>query len=104
MTKLTADDRATDLAPLLTAGWQMDGARDAITKGFKFKNFGQAWGAMSQIALVAEAMDHHPEWANTYNRVTITLTTHSAGGITALDIKLARKIEDIAATMGAAAI
>lgn len=98
---LTADQRATLLPPLLAAGWGLEDGRDAITKHLKFKNFSQAWAAMSRIALLAEAMDHHPEWANVYNRLTITLTTHSAKGLSQLDITLAGKIDQIAAEMGA---
>ncbi len=101
---LSVSERNQELAPLLAAGWQLDGAQTAITKKLKFKNFIQTWGAMTQIALNAEAMDHHPEWSNVYNRLTITLTTHSAAGLTMLDIALAKKIDMIAATLGAAAI
>jgi 4a-hydroxytetrahydrobiopterin dehydratase len=98
---LTPDERTALLPPLLDAGWAMQPSRDAITKHLKFKNFSQAWAAMSRIALLAEAMDHHPEWANVYNRLDITLTTHSAKGLSVLDINLARKIDQIAAEMGA---
>ncbi len=99
---LTPDQRAVLLPPLAATGWAQDTARDAITKHLKFKSFSQAWAAMSRIALLAEAMDHHPEWANVYNRLTITLTTHSAKGLSDLDIQLAVKIDQIAAEMGAA--
>ena len=98
---LTSDERTALLPPLLAAGWALDQGRDAITKHLKFKNFSQAWAAMSRIALLAEAMDHHPEWGNVYNRLDITLTTHSAGGLSDLDMTLARKIDQIAAEMGA---
>jgi 4a-hydroxytetrahydrobiopterin dehydratase len=77
-------------------GWADVSGRDAIHKTFQFKNFRQAWGFMSEAALVAEKMDHHPEWANVYGRVDVTLTTHSAQGVTALDIKLAQKMDEIA--------
>ena len=97
---LTDDERTTLLPPLLADGWSLDQTRDAITKHLKFKNFSQAWAAMSRIALLAETMDHHPEWANVYNRLDITLTTHSAKGLSHLDITLARKIDQIAAEMG----
>jgi 4a-hydroxytetrahydrobiopterin dehydratase len=76
--------------------WQDVEGRDAIHKRFQFKNFRQAWAFMSEAALVAEKMDHHPEWLNVYGRVDVTLTTHSAQGITALDIDLARKMDEIA--------
>jgi len=98
---LTPDERTALLPPFLAAGWAMQPDRDAIIKHLKFKNFSQAWAAMSRIALLAEAMDHHPEWANVYNRLDITLTTHSAGGLSHLDMTLARMIDQIAAEMGA---
>jgi 4a-hydroxytetrahydrobiopterin dehydratase len=77
--------------------WADVPGRDAIHKTFRFKNFREAWGFMSQVALVAEKMDHHPEWANVYGKVEVTLTTHSAQGVTALDIKLAQKMNEIEA-------
>jgi len=64
-----------------------------ISKTFEFKNFVQAWGFMNKVALEAEKMDHHPDWSNAYKTVEITLTTHSAGGVTDNDINLAKKIE-----------
>jgi 4a-hydroxytetrahydrobiopterin dehydratase len=77
-------------------GWAEAKGRDAITKTFQFKSFNQAWGWMNRVALVAEKMDHHPEWANVYGRVEVTLSTHSAGGVTEKDITLARKMEAFA--------
>ena len=68
---------------------------EVIIKIFTFTNFVQAFGFMAQVALLAEKMDHHPDWSNAYNRVEITLSTHDAGGITDLDLELARKIETI---------
>lgn len=76
--------------------WADVPGRDAITKTYRFKNFRKAFGFMSEVALVAEKMDHHPEWANVYGKVEVTLTTHSANGVTALDITLARKMDEIA--------
>ena len=76
--------------------WADVDGRDAIAKTFRFKNFRQAFGFMTQAALVAEKMDHHPEWTNVYGRVDVVLTTHSAGGVTALDIALAQKMDAIA--------
>ena len=89
--KLSSDDRAKALAGL--SGWSEVDGRDAITKEFKFKNFVEAWGWMSQMAIVAEKMNHHPEWFNVYNRVEVVLTTHDADGLSALDISLAQKMD-----------
>ena len=74
-------------------GWTMVEGRNAIFKSFKFKNFTRAFGFMTEVALIAEKIDHHPEWFNVYARVDVTLTTHSAGGITELDLKLAIAID-----------
>ena len=86
------DDR-TALDPLLANGWAMAPDRDAITKEFRFDNFAAAWAWMTQMALVAEKMDHHPEWFNVYNRVEVTLTTHDCGGLSALDVRLAQAMD-----------
>ncbi len=72
------------------AGWREVEGRDAIAKTFQFKSFNQAWGFMSRVALKAEQMNHHPEWFNVYNRVEVILATHDAGGVTDLDVTLAR--------------
>ena len=77
-------------------GWAEAKGRDAITRSFQFKSFSQAWGFMSRVALFAEKTDHHPEWTNVYGRVEVTLTTHSAGGVTEKDVALARKMELLA--------
>jgi 4a-hydroxytetrahydrobiopterin dehydratase len=79
-------------------GWRLAEGRDAIEKTFKFKDFSEAFGFMARAALVAEKMDHHPEWANVWNRVDVTLATHSAGGLTDLDVKLAEAMDKIAGT------
>jgi 4a-hydroxytetrahydrobiopterin dehydratase len=79
------------------AEWSEVEGRDAITRTYRFKNFRQAWGFMSEAALIAEKMDHHPEWTNVYGRVDVTLTTHSANGLTDLDINLAKKLDETAA-------
>lgn len=76
--------------------WADVPGRDAITKTFRFKNFRKAFGFMAEAALAAEKMDHHPEWSNVYGKVEVTLTTHSASGVTALDIALAQKMDEIA--------
>jgi len=85
---LTGDERRTALAEL--EGWQEADGRDAIAKSFKFKSFNAAFGFMSRVALLAEKMDHHPEWFNVYNKIDVTLSTHDAGGVTEKDIKMAR--------------
>ena len=77
-------------------GWTMATGRDAIQRTFKFKDFSEAFGFMTRAALVAEKMDHHPEWSNVWNRVDVTLSTHSAGGLTELDAKLAEAMDKIA--------
>ena len=77
-------------------GWTMATGRDAIQRTFKFKDFSEAFGFMARAALVAEKMDHHPEWTNVWNRVDVTLSTHSAGGVTELDVKLAEAMDKIA--------
>jgi 4a-hydroxytetrahydrobiopterin dehydratase len=94
-TKLTADARKAALAKL--PGWSDVAGRDAITKKFVFKDFNAAFGFMTRAALVAEKMDHHPEWFNVYKNVEVTLATHDAGGVTELDTKLAEAMERIAA-------
>ena len=78
-------------------GWVVDpNHNDAIAKTFKFADFNQAFGFMTRVALLADKMDHHPEWSNVYNRVEVILTTHDAGGVTEKDLILARFIESIA--------
>jgi 4a-hydroxytetrahydrobiopterin dehydratase len=77
-------------------GWQTTDGRDAIQKTFKFKDFNAAFGFMTRAALIAEKMDHHPEWLNVWNRVEVTLSTHDAGGLTELDLKLAEAMDRIA--------
>ena len=91
MTKALTDRSA--LEPLLVSGWTMTAGRDALTKDFKFKNFRQAWAWMSEMALWAEKLDHHPEWSNTYNRVKVVLTTHDCDGLSELDIAMATHME-----------
>lgn len=92
---LIGDQRQAALAAL--DGWTECGDRDAISKTFTFKNFNQAFGFMTRTALLAEKMDHHPEWFNVYKTVDVTLTTHDAGGITELDVKLAKAMDRLAA-------
>ena len=88
--KLSEADIAARLSEL--AGWELVGGR--LQKTFTFKSFVEAFGFMSRVALLAEAMDHHPDWSNVYNRVTVGLNTHAIGGISELDFTLAKRIED----------
>jgi 4a-hydroxytetrahydrobiopterin dehydratase len=92
--KLTGDARTTALSGL--PQWTLVADRDAIHRRFKFQDFNAAFGFMTRVALIAERMDHHPEWSNVYNRVDVILTTHDAGGVTALDIKLATAMDTLA--------
>ncbi|MBI4030736.1 MAG: 4a-hydroxytetrahydrobiopterin dehydratase [Proteobacteria bacterium] len=78
-------------------GWTLAKNGAAISKTFQFKGFSQAWAFMSRVALLAEKMNHHPEWFNVYNRIEITLNTHDAGGITDLDLKMAGEMNKYAA-------
>ncbi len=73
-----------------------EGGRDAIAKKFSFKDFNEAFGFMTRVALKADKMDHHPEWFNVYNRVEITLSTHDCGGLSERDLKLANFIDQCA--------
>ncbi len=75
--------------------WRLLSDRDAIARDFKFRDFSAAWGFMARVALLAEQRDHHPEWSNVYNRVSIILTTHDAGGLSERDTDLARAIDAI---------
>jgi 4a-hydroxytetrahydrobiopterin dehydratase len=92
--KLTGEARGKLLAEL--QGWHVVDGRDAIAKSFKFKDFNQAFAFMTRVALMAEKMDHHPEWSNVYNKVEITLSSHDAGGLTERDIRLAKFIDQAA--------
>ncbi len=91
--RLTPEAQAEALATL--TGWKLVQGREAIAKRFVFRDFSEAFGWMTRVALLAEAMNHHPEWANVYRTVDITLATHDAGGLTELDVKLARAIDAI---------
>ena len=76
-------------------GWKLVEGREAIAKRFVFRDFSEAFGWMTRVALLAEAMNHHPEWSYVYRTVEVTLSTHDAGGLTELDVKLARAIDAI---------
>jgi 4a-hydroxytetrahydrobiopterin dehydratase len=93
--KLTDQAREDALSSL--NGWIYDEKAAAISHDFKFKNFSEAFGFMTRVALLAESADHHPDWSNSYNKVTISLSTHSAGGLTANDTKLAKAIDALLA-------
>jgi len=95
--KLPSENKKTLLAEL--NDWHEVNGRDAIAKTFTFKNFNEAFGFMTRIAMQAEKMDHHPEWSNVYKTVDITLTSHDAGGVSEKDIKLAKFIDKISANI-----
>ncbi len=90
---LTEDERNETLRQLREAGWEEVSDRDALHKVFCFRNFSAAFGWMTQVAMAAEKMNHHPEWSNVYNKVEVVLTTHSAKGLTNIDVLLARKMD-----------
>ena len=92
--KLSADARTAALTRL--KDWSEVEGRDAITRTFSFRDFNEAFGFMTRAALVAEKMDHHPEWSNVYKTVLVTLSTHDAGGLTERDVKLAEAMDKLA--------
>jgi len=94
-TELSADAREEALKTL--PGWAYHESGKAMNKSFKFADFSEAWAFMNRAALLAEKMDHHPEWFNVYNRVEVRLTTHDAGGVTQYDIDMAAAMESFAA-------
>lgn len=87
---------ARDAALKEASGWAYDAEAEAIAKTFTFKDFSEAWGFMSRAALLADKMDHHPEWFNVYNRVEVKMTTHDADGVTAWDFDMARAMNGFA--------
>jgi 4a-hydroxytetrahydrobiopterin dehydratase len=91
--RLTNEERASALEDL--QGWTMVLNREAIQKSFRFKDFNAAFGFMTRAALIAEQMNHHPEWFNVWNRVDVVLATHDADGLTELDMKLAKAMDAI---------
>ncbi|MDY0011676.1 MAG: 4a-hydroxytetrahydrobiopterin dehydratase [Rhodocyclaceae bacterium] len=95
-TKLTPEELTAALQDL--PGWQSSEHREALRKTFHFPDFNAAFGFMTRVALQAEKMNHHPEWFNVYNRVEITLSTHDVGGLSALDLALARFIDQLGRT------
>ena len=94
MAKLTAEEREAALADL--PGWTWAEERDAIARSFRLADFSEAFAFMTRVALAAEKADHHPEWTNVWNRVDVLLTTHDAGGLTAKDVALAKRIDALA--------
>ena len=92
---LNQEERATLREDL--PEWQLAGARDALTRSFKFSDFNEAFGFMTRVALLADKMDHHPEWSNIYNKVEITLTTHDCNGLSTRDVVLAQAIDRLVA-------
>jgi len=94
--KMSSQQIKTDLKSL--SGWELKDEK--LHRELKFKNFVQAWGFMTQVAILAEKANHHPEWSNVYSRVIIDLTTHEAGGISQRDFDLAEKINEVLAAMG----
>jgi 4a-hydroxytetrahydrobiopterin dehydratase len=89
--RLTDGEREAALAAL--PGWRFDGEAGAIRRSFRFADFSQAFAFMTRVAMAAEKADHHPDWSNSWNKVEIALSTHSAGGLTVLDIEMARAID-----------
>jgi 4a-hydroxytetrahydrobiopterin dehydratase len=89
-------DEALEAALAILSGWRRAAGRNAISRSFRFKTFSEAFGFMTRAALLAERMDHHPEWSNVYNRVEVTLATHSSGGVTELDVKMAAEMDKLA--------
>ena len=93
--KLSSKERQKALGTL--KHWKKVRGRDAIYKAFRFKDFNEAFGFMTRVAIKADQVDHHPEWSNVYNKVHVTLTTHDAGGVSMRDIDLAKFIDGIVA-------
>nr|BAM17928.1 pterin-4a-carbinolamine dehydratase [Papilio xuthus] len=93
--KLNSEERNGLLQPLIQSGWKVQSNRDAIEKEFKFKDFNEAFGFMSRVALLAEKMDHHPEWFNVYNKVQVTLSSHDVNGLSKRDIRMATFMEKL---------
>lgn len=88
--KLEGDQRNDALKQLQSNGWKLANDRDALSKTFLFKNFNQAFGFMTRVALLAEKLDHHPEWFNVYNKVEVTLSTHDLNGLSTYDAQMAQ--------------
>ncbi|WPZ36770.1 4a-hydroxytetrahydrobiopterin dehydratase [Thalassobaculum sp. OXR-137] len=96
--KLSADDRSAHLASM--SGWAEGDDGKSIRKTFKFDGFEAAWGFMTRVAIKAQTLDHHPDWSNAYSTVEVSLSTHDAGGVTDLDIELAKYMDTAASNTG----
>ena len=95
--QLTGTDRAKALALLQETGWSEVEGRDAIARTLEFADFVEAFGFMTRVAIVAEKMNHHPEWENVYKTVRVVLTSHDIGGLSQRDLRLATRMEQLAA-------
>ena len=94
MTEKLTDARRAEVTPEReAAGWEV--TEDALTKSFVFRNFVEAWGFMSQCAIWAEKLNHHPEWSNVYKTVEVKLTTHDVDGLSELDVRFAEKMDEL---------
>ncbi|WP_394691475.1 4a-hydroxytetrahydrobiopterin dehydratase [Hoeflea sp.] len=100
MSRQKLDSTAISEKLAAVSHWTIDAGETALSRDFKFKNFSEAFGFMARAALVAEKLDHHPEWKNVYRTVDVRLTTHDAGGLTELDFELAAAMDAIAASTG----
>ena len=94
-TRLTEEERAA--IPTTLPHWSLAEGRDALRRDFQFRDFTEAWGFMTSVALLAEKQDHHPEWSNIWNSVLIELSTHDAGGLSQKDVTLAAAIDKLLA-------
>jgi 4a-hydroxytetrahydrobiopterin dehydratase len=94
--KIGAQAALSQLNGAQLEGWSAASAKDAIAKTYRFADFNAAFGFMTRVALMADKLDHHPEWFNVYNRVEVTLTTHDADGVSELDVTMARFMDSIA--------
>jgi len=95
--KLVGEERVAKLNELKTTGWTEVEGRDAIYKEYVFKDFNQAFGVMTRVAMKAEKMDHHPEWFNVYNKLQVTLSSHDVSGVSQRDVTLAKFMDTVSA-------
>ncbi len=94
---LSDEERGAALERL--PGWRYDPAERAIRRDFRFADFGEAFAFMARVAIAAEKADHHPDWSNSWNKVAVALSTHSAGGVTAKDVELATAMDGFTARL-----